>query len=102
MPRADIPEQGYFKRRLVKDGPWVPVSIAFSASQEDRSPIWVATLNGAFVDVWDVWPDCSGEPITETEYRYLMSLREWAQQVPSAPEANPRQSINHHSLKPIF
>lgn len=102
-PRADIPQPGYYRRKLVKGGPWVPVSIAYTASQEDRSPMWVVTLDGQFVDVWDVWPDCCGEPITDQEFKYMTEVSAWAKShVPTAPEASPTKSINLRKIAPIL
>lgn len=108
-PRVDIPEAGFYRRRLVKDGPLVAVRIEHSVARDpvtgeqlDRSPVWLAWCNGGEVDVFDVWPGCSGEPITEDEYRYLLSLKEWAEQNDrTAPEANPRKPIDMTLMPPI-
>lgn len=108
-PRPDIPEAGFYRRRLVKAGCWVAVRIEYMVAKDpltgeqlDRSPIWRAWCNGEEVDVFDVWPECSGEPIPESEYHHLLSVKEWAEQNDrTAPEANPRKAINMNSMPPI-
>lgn len=102
MVNPGIPEAGCYQVKFVRHGPWVPVRIAYQASQPDRSPIWIVERGGKFVDVFDVWPECSGNRISEAEYAHLMTILEWSKVVRTAPEANPFNPIDHHSLKPIF
>lgn len=109
-PRVDQPVAGFYRRRLVKNGPWVAVLIVHGRPRDpvtgeelDRSPRWQAWLDGKEVDVFQVWPECSGAPIDKAEYLHLRNVSDWAREhAPYAPEAQPRQSINHNKLPPIF
>lgn len=99
MTQPDVPEAGYYRARLVKSGPYVPISISYTASQEDRSPMWVVTRDGEFVDVFDVWPGCSGQPITEAEFNYLTASREHDKRY---GHADARKPIDLNSRPTIF
>lgn len=103
MVSADHPETGFYRVRLIKGGPWVCVSIAHTASQPDRSPMWVAKRGTEYVDIWDVWPGCSGQPITEAEYNYLLKDHLWSvDSAPESPQANPRAKIDLHREPTVF
>jgi hypothetical protein len=109
-PRTDQPIAGFYRRRLVKGGPWVPVLIAYGAPLDpvtgeelDRSPRWQAWSGGREIDVWNLWPDCSGEPITKAEYTHLRDVGEWAERhAPRSPEANPTRAISLNQMPTIF
>lgn len=109
-PRVDLPVPGHYRRRLVKSGPYVPIKIEYSVARDpdtgeqlDRSPMWIAYLNGELVDVFSVWPECSGSPIDEAEYKFLLTVKEWAEaNDPTAPEANPRRPIDLNELPTLF
>jgi hypothetical protein len=111
MPRVDVPEEGHYRRRLTKGGVWCAVKIWHGFPLDpvtgellvERSPIWRAMLNGEHVDVWTQWPDCSGEPITEDEYMFLLKDHLWSvDNAPDSPQANPRAKIDLHKIRPIF
>lgn len=109
-PRVDEPTAGTYRRRIVKGGAWCAVKIWYGQPADpdtgellDRSPRWQATINGREVDVWDVWPECSGEPISDEDFRLLIATNRWADQyAPASPEANPHKSIHVTKLPPIF
>lgn len=109
-PRVDIPVPGHYKRRLAKGAPYSVFYIAHQVARDpdsgeilDRSPHWIALVNGEPVDVFSIWPDCSGEPISEDEYRFLLADHRHAVRYrPDAPEAKPRERVDLHTLKPIF
>ena len=94
------PEPGFYRLRLVKNGPWVPVRIWLEDGErdpetneltsdqvlrakvgdQDRDPLKIWTF------LWD---------ITEEEYYFLLSRAHWAvAHNPKAPEANPTRPIN--------
>jgi hypothetical protein len=109
--QPDQPVAGYYKRRLVKNGPWIPVRIWFSAPTDphqpgetlDRSPRWQAELDGREIGIWDVWPACSGHPIDEAEFRYMIATAAHARKhEPHMPEADPDRSIDLNRLPPLF
>lgn len=111
MVDPGVPEEGYYRRRLVKGGPWVAVKIWNGPPRDpdtgevlfERPYLWRALLNGDDVDIWDVWPECSGEPIGYVEYEFILKAHLWAKvHAPNDPEANPRKPIDLHKQKPIF
>lgn len=61
--RIDAPEPGFFRMRLVKNGPYVAARI------ERKLGHLVATVNGAPADVDTVWT--SGDFIDETMHNIL-------------------------------
>lgn len=102
----NLPVAGFYKRRLVKGGPWTGVKIWFGQPADpwtgellDRSPRWQSQVGTDDVkgeaETIDLWTWVAGHPIDEKEYRYLLRLTDWAvKNAPEAPEANPRQPIN--------
>lgn len=106
----DEPQAGFYRGRLVKGGPWVPIRIWFGAPLDpltgeelDRSHRWQAERNGEFVEVDAVWPFCAADAINEAEYRYLLATNQWAaEHAPDAPEAAPRQKIDLNRLPTLF
>lgn len=114
MTRAvDEPRPGFFRIRLVKGGPWVAARIEHRPSRDpltgellDRSPLWRVTIAGEELPaspdplragVFRVWH--SGQPISESEYRYLTARREHAiRYEPDLPEAAPRERIDLLSM----
>jgi hypothetical protein len=109
--RLDQPVAGYYKTRLCRGGPWVPVVIRYEVTPDpyfpenimDRGAVWSAEVAGEPVDVFDAWPLRCDEPIAESEFNYLMALAEWAEDnAPDAPEAQPRQAIDLHNMNPLF
>lgn len=98
-PRADVPVVGFYRRRLVKGGPWVAVRIWFGPPRDpvtdellDRSPRFQALRSGLEVDIWAVWPECSGEPLTETDYYKLLA----------SPSTDPLMPVNLNFAPTIF
>lgn len=77
LPSMDTPEEGFYKMRLVRNGPWVPVKIWFSAvpGSEDQTPIWHCLVNNQPADVWGIWPWVGGRGISEEEYKRLEPQR---------------------------
>lgn len=109
--QPDKPAAGFFKRRLVRGGPWVPVRIWFSAPSDphqpgqllDRSPRWQAELDGREIDIWSVWPGCSGHPIDKQEYDFLRATNAHARtHEPAMPEANPERRIDLNKMPPVY
>jgi hypothetical protein len=107
----DNPEPGFFKVRLLKDGPWVAARIEYGPTKDpetgeplDRSPMWTATIDGKPLadspspdplkaGVFRIWH--SGRRIEEEDYLLLLRHAEWAKQhSPNDPAANPTQRID--------
>jgi hypothetical protein len=94
------PAPGYFKRKLVKGGPWVAVRF-----YDDGGVIKVEVngyterADGEPFDPHEWWPLVW--PSTEAEFRHLTRVREWAERhAPHFPAANPRAPINLGTLPP--
>lgn len=106
---VDSPREGYYRTRMVRGGPFVPVHIWYGPPHDpetgeimDRSPRWNALRNGDPCDAAEVWNWCCAHPINETEYHYLLRLKEWAvQHAPNEPEANPVQTIDPRRAAPV-
>jgi hypothetical protein len=101
---------GFYKRRLVRGGPWVPVRLWYGPPNDpvtgeelDRSHRWQALVNGEEADPDETWIGCCGNPIDAQEYGYLLAMKNFAtNHAPELPEASPRQPINLGSMKPLF
>lgn len=115
MHTIDQPVAGFYRARLVKGGPWVPVRIWFGPPPDpddpdgpplDRSHRWQAIVGDDLVtghDVQDVWIRASGEPVDRQRYDYMRAVRDWAMRAdPSAPEANPTKPVNLRTMRPLF
>ncbi len=103
---TNTPRPGYFKLKLVRDGPWVPAVIFYpcphSTPEEQADPDhWcgeikdhtelVAVADGRRVKVDRVW--LFAEFCEFKEYRYLMELRGWAKKH-SPAEADARRPVD--------
>lgn len=110
MNEPDKPVAGFYQTRLVRGGPFVAVRVWFGQPYDpatgeycDRSYRWRAAIDGEQVDVWRVWPACSGRPISEGEYRYLRTMSAHAKTYePMMPEASPRKPIDWNRLNITF
>lgn len=118
------PRPGYYAMSLVRGGPRVAVRIWYGAAiiggeEQDRSHDWRVEIDGR-ADRWELdeatgyrcrvaleidraWPFCAREPITESEYRYLVAHAGWAREhSPDHPKARPRQAVDFNSLPMRF
>lgn len=98
---ADDPQCGWFKRKLVKGGVFVPARIWM------YQPICAETgeligdealqceVNGRYADPLDAWSWLCGNPIAEQEFRYLSARIDYAAQYePADPFAAPGTAID--------
>lgn len=95
----DEPQCGFFKRRFVKGGPWVPARIWMHQPIEDGELVGEETLqaevDGQFATASDQWSWLASNPITEAEFKYLTATRKWAvENAPDEPYANPRERVD--------
>ena len=94
---VSAPEAGFFRHRLRSGAITGGVRIWFgppidpvTGEELDRSWRWQAEFNAQPIDFERVWPDCTGSPITEQEYRRLCARQEWAEKAaPESAYANP-------------
>lgn len=91
---------GFFKRRLVKGGPWVPARIWLVQEIDDAGELIAPELlqaecNGEYADPDDLWSYVAANPITEAEFKFLSATIQWSQtNAPHEPMANPRQAVD--------
>lgn len=97
----DVPQCGWFKRRLVKAGPFVPARIwLYSEIDEETGELagdeeLQCEVVGERADPEEQWPWLCGNPISEAEFNYMMAVREHvAVHSPDEPLANPRQAVD--------
>ncbi len=108
--QINSPEPGFYQRRMVRGGVWVPVAIWIEDG--DRCPetgalmsdqVIRCTLAGETADPFAEWLHCCDRPISKAEHDYLLALiRHADQHEPDAPEANRRAAIDLNSMKPLF
>ena len=98
---TDEAQCGWFKRRLVKHGPFVPARIWLDQPVDLGTDELIdderllCELNGQRVDAEDQWPWLCANPISESEFNYLTASLMWsATYAPDEPRANPRQPID--------
>ncbi len=108
-PITHEPQCGWFKRKLVKGGPWVPVSIfLISPTDEDGNldgpEEMRCYVNGKAADPGEQWTYVADRPITLQEFDYLVDLAGWAKKNDDRePLANPTKKINHLETPiPVF
>lgn len=98
---SDDPQCGFFKRRLVKDGPFVPARIWLDQDVDPETGELCdderlqCEVNGSYADPLDAWQWLCANPITEQEFKYMEALREHAAlHEPDHPMADPRKPID--------
>lgn len=106
------PRPGYYRVKLVKGGPWVPVCILHyhgagvrARYKRSRPGILFAVVGEQCITdenkVLELWPFVAGNPIEPETYYHMQRLAKWARENdPNAPEANPRKPIDVHTLPP--
>ena len=77
------PQCGFYKRRLVKDGPWLP--IAFWRNKDDQI---VGGFEGKLVDPIEHWTFAAKYPVSEASYRYYIRNGHWLDEAPQTPRSN--------------
>lgn len=71
------PQCGFYRRKLVKGGPWVPATIYLVSEQDEETgeltgdEQFACLLNGKPADPHDQWSWLCANPITLAEYRDL-------------------------------
>lgn len=95
------PRCGWFKRKLVKGGPFVPARIWMVQDVDHDTgellsdELLQCEVNGAWADPEDAWSWLCGNPITEQEFRFLQASAGWSREhAPQEPMANPYQRVD--------
>lgn len=102
MTRVDQPVPGFYRRKLVKNGPYVGVVIFYACPMDpesgepmQRSRHLLCQVNGDWADPIDQWSWVAGNRVTQAEYNFLLADAAHAMEFrPTAPRANPRQAID--------
>lgn len=96
----NVPECGFYQRRLVRDGVFVPCRI-FMVRDVDietlkplADPVMICEIDWWRRDPHEQWSWISGNPISEEEWKYLRSMREYARDKPGHPYHNPRVPVD--------
>lgn len=104
------PEPGFFKMKLVKNGPKIAARLYLNCPIDpefghymDRSRHLIAEVDGVekpgLNGIYWVWT--SGERITSAEFEYLKDLTAWCRRYdPSDPLANPTRPVVVNKTKP--
>jgi hypothetical protein len=97
----DVPQCGFFKRKLVHGGPFVPARIWLEQDVDEATgellsdEIMLCEVDGKRCDPRDQWPRLWTGPISEAEFRYMTAARDWAAwHAPTDPVANPRKPLD--------
>ena len=77
------PQCGFYKRRLVKDGEWLP--IAFWRNKDDQI---VCCFEGKLVDPLEHWTFAAKYPVSEASYRHYIRNGHWPDDVAQSPRSN--------------
>lgn len=109
--RDGEPQEGFFKRRMVKNGPWLPVRIWWHQAERDEAGHlledegWRCEFAGKAVDPYEQWSRMLPGPfvIDEREYTYLTRLGDWAKEhAPDDPYAKSHKPIDHNKMPTLF
>lgn len=103
------PEAGFYRWRLrggsVRGGVRIwfgPPCDPVTGEEMDRSHRWQAEFDGEPIDFDDCWPACTGESISETDYRAFVARREWAEKnAPNSAYATGRRFDPLSSSNPL-
>ena len=78
---AETPECGWYKTRMIKGGPWVPVVIWLKQEVDDEGRLTepeslLCMVGGEYADAHRAWHSCCGRPITKAEWWILMDIKD--------------------------
>ena len=103
------PNCGFFRRRLVKGGPWVPAAIWLdqdicdATGQLMRDEQLLCLVAEKMADPYFHWTYLAGNPITEQEYNFMIARQEYAVTYqPDTPHANTSKPIDLLKTPTIF
>lgn len=98
-PITAEPQCGFYRRRLVRGGPWVPVRIWIDRMVDEAGDlmgdeIMLCSVAGRLADPEAAWLYVAGSPIQREEYDYLCRLMDHAATDPAEPLASPRRPVD--------
>lgn len=107
--RMNDPIPGHYLRRLVRNGPLVPVKIYYVDGDRDddgelmSDQLLCCEVAGDRADPFLQWLYCAGHATTEEDYNYRMAiLRHVQEHEPDAPERTPTVAVDLSRMKPLF
>lgn len=107
-PIHDLPQAGWYQRRLVKGGPFVAGEIWLDQAVDDSGELTEperlrCLVDGKERDPADQWLWLCNNPISRDEFRFMTRTANWARvHAPSEPEANPKEAIDWNALPVPF
>jgi hypothetical protein len=105
-PAPMEPQCGFYKRKLVRHGPFVPGRIWVETpvddlGEADGDEVMKCVVDGRMKEPEDEWTYLCGHPITEREYNHLVKLSRYAKAHDSRePLANPARKIDLNKVPP--
>ena len=112
MTPIDInePEEGFYKRRLVRNGAWVPARIWWVRGEIDEESghqmsddVLHCIVNGRKRDPYKEWIWLAKHRITEADYNFMVDDAAHAQaHRPDDPKAKPHKPADLSKMKSIF
>lgn len=103
---TDQPEPGWYKRKLVKGGPFVPARIWLRQEVDEAGEllddeILLCEVNGTPRDPYDEWNWLCANPISEEDYDHMRDLKQWAAyHSPNDPSVNARKPVDWATIAP--
>jgi DNA polymerase-1 len=99
------PQCGFYRRRLVRGGPWVVARIwrepevDFMTGKPTGLDVLQCELGGERRDPVIEWLKLCSHPIEEAEFRYRAATADWAKKhAPHEPEAKPSEKIDWNKV----
>lgn len=102
------PQSGFYRCKLVKGGPWVPVAIWVHQETDEAGELLSdetlqCLVDGKPHDAAQIWSYCADKPIAEDEYRFRIEYGRWARDwAPETPAAQPKQALDPNTAAPVF
>ena len=104
------PQEGFYRRRLVRGGPWVAARIWWVRGDSDQESghhmsddVLHCVVNGRNRNPYHEWLYLSGQPITEAEFNFMVDDAAHARaHRHDDPKAHPDKPINLGKMRSIF
>lgn len=105
VPIPADPQCGWYRRRLIKGGPWVPARIWIEAPVDEAGEltgdeVMKCVVNGQMADPVDQWGWLADQPISRADYDYLVRLARYAATDEREPLSDPRKAVDINKTKP--
>ena len=95
------PQPGFYRRRMVRHGPWVPVRIWLEQPIDDETGELTGDetlrceVDGRDADPFRHWTYVADQPISEADFDYMREHAAWAlRHAPDHPIANPNSPVD--------